>query len=44
MRTTLFLVSGLLLMSSFLIVANLFSAHFPSAPNWGEQRSKVTEL
>jgi hypothetical protein len=35
MRTILFLVSGLLLMSSFLIVAKLFSEHFPSAPNWG---------
>ena len=34
MRTILFLVSGLLLMSSFLIVAKLFSEHFPSAPNW----------
>ena len=34
MRTILFLVSGLLLMSSFLIVAKLFSKHFPSAPNW----------
>ena len=33
MRTILFLVSGLLLMSSFLIVAKLFSEHFPSAPN-----------
>jgi hypothetical protein len=34
MRTILFLVSGLLLMSSFLIVAKLFSEHLPSAPNW----------
>ena len=34
MRTILFLVSGLLLMSSFLIVAKLFSEHFSSAPNW----------
>jgi hypothetical protein len=34
MRTILFLVSGLLLMSSFLIMAKLFSEHFPSAPNW----------
>ena len=34
MRTILFLVSGLLLMSSFLIVAKLFSEHFPSAPSW----------
>jgi hypothetical protein len=34
MRTILFLVSGLLLMSSFLIVAKLLSEHFPSAPNW----------
>ena len=34
MRMILFLVSGLLLMSSFLIVAKLFSEHFPSAPNW----------
>jgi hypothetical protein len=34
MRTILFLVSGLLLMSSFLIVAKLFSEHFSSARNW----------
>ena len=34
MRTILFLVSGLLLMGSFLIVAKLFSEHFPSASNW----------
>jgi hypothetical protein len=34
MRTTLFLVSGLLLMASLLIVSKLFSEHFPSAPNW----------
>jgi hypothetical protein len=34
MRTILFLVSGLLLMSSFLIVATLFSEHLPSTPNW----------
>jgi hypothetical protein len=29
----LFLASGLLLMASLLIVAKLFSEHFPSAPN-----------
>jgi hypothetical protein len=34
MRTALFLISGLLLMASLLIVAKLFSEHFPSAPNW----------
>lgn len=34
MRTTLFLVAGLLLMASLLIVSKLFSEHFPSAPNW----------
>jgi len=34
MRTALFLISGLLLMTSLLIVAKLFSEHFPSAPNW----------
>lgn len=34
MRTALFLTSGLLLMASLLIVAKLFSEHFPSAPNW----------
>ncbi len=33
MRTILFLVSGLLLMSSLLIVAKLFSEHFPAALN-----------
>lgn len=34
MRTLLFLTSGLFLMASLLIVAKLFSEHFPSAPNW----------
>ncbi len=34
MRTALFLISGLFLMASLLIVAKLFSEHFPSAPNW----------
>lgn len=34
MRTTLFLVAGLLLMASLLIVARLFAEHFPSASNW----------
>jgi hypothetical protein len=34
MRTVLFLTSGLLLMASFLIIAKLFSEHFPSAPDW----------
>jgi hypothetical protein len=34
MRTVLFLTSGLLLMASLLIIPNLFSEHFPSAPNW----------
>jgi hypothetical protein len=34
MRTALFLTSGLLLMASLLIVAKLFSEHFPSALNW----------
>jgi hypothetical protein len=34
MRTALFLISGLFLMASLLIVARLFSEHFPSAPNW----------
>src|SRR5688572_3297701 len=34
MRTILFLVAGLFLMASLLIVAKMFSEHFPSAPNW----------
>jgi hypothetical protein len=34
MRTALFLTSGLLLMASLLILAKLFSEHFPSAPTW----------
>ena len=34
MRTILFLVAGLFLMTSLLIVAKMFSEHFPSAPNW----------
>lgn len=34
MRTVLFLAAGLLLMASLLILAKLFSEHFPSAPNW----------
>lgn len=34
MRTALFLTAGLLLMASLLIVAKLFSGHYPSAPNW----------
>ncbi len=34
MRTVSFLVSGLLLMAFALIVARLFSEHFPAAPNW----------
>ena len=34
MRTVLFLISGFLLMASLLIVARMFSEHFPSAPNW----------
>ena len=34
MRTALFLVSGLLLLSAMLILARLFSGHFPSASNW----------
>jgi hypothetical protein len=34
MRTVLFLTSGLFLMASLLIIAKLFSEHFPSAPNW----------
>lgn len=34
MRTTLFLISGLFLMASLLIVAKLFAEHVPSAPNW----------
>ena len=33
MRTILFLPSGLLLMASLLIVAKLFSEHFPAALN-----------
>jgi hypothetical protein len=33
MRTILFLTAGLLLMASLLIVAKLFSEHFPAAPN-----------
>ena len=34
MRTILFLISGLFLMASLLIVAKLFAEHFPWAPNW----------
>lgn len=34
MRTALFLVSGLLLMGSLLILAKLYSEHYPSAPDW----------
>ncbi len=33
MRTAIFLTAGLLLMASLLIVAKLFSEHYPSAPN-----------
>lgn len=33
MRTVLFLTSGLLLMASLLVIAKLFSEHFPSAPD-----------
>lgn len=33
MRTAQFLASGLLLMTSLLIVARLFAEHLPSAPN-----------
>ena len=34
MRTTLFLIAGLLLMASSLIVAKLFSEHYPPVPHW----------
>jgi hypothetical protein len=34
MRTALFLVSGLLLLSALLILARLFTTHFSSASNW----------
>ncbi|MFO1364512.1 MAG: hypothetical protein U1F45_18985 [Burkholderiales bacterium] len=34
MRTALFLLSGLFFMAALLILAKLFSEHFPSAPNW----------
>ena len=34
MRTAMFLTSGLLLRASLLILAKLFSEHFPSTPNW----------
>ena len=34
MRTTLFLISGFLLMASLLIVGKLFAEHFPHAPTW----------
>ncbi len=44
MRTTLFLVSGLLLMASLLIVSKLFSEHFPSAPNWALAAGLITWL
>jgi hypothetical protein len=33
MRTALFLAAGLLLMASLLVLAKLFSEHYPSAPN-----------
>lgn len=33
MRTAMFLIAGLFLMASLLIVAKLFSEHYPSAPN-----------
>lgn len=32
MRTLLFLVVGLLLLAALLLLARLFSAHFPEAP------------
>jgi len=32
MRTALFLASGLLLMSGFLVLGKLFAAQFPDAP------------
>lgn len=33
MRTALFLAAGLLLTASLLVLAKLFSEHYPSAPN-----------
>jgi hypothetical protein len=34
MRTTLFLTAGFLLLAAFVILARLFSAHYPSAYTW----------
>jgi hypothetical protein len=34
MRTGLFLLAGLLLLASFLIVARLFTPEFPAAATW----------
>lgn len=34
MRTALFLASGFLLLAAFLILARLFSPHYPSAAAW----------
>ena len=34
MRTTLFLLAGILLLAAFLILARLFSTNYPSAMNW----------
>jgi len=34
MRTALFLAAGLLLLAALLILARLFSAHYPAANTW----------
>ena len=39
MRTVVFLASGLLLMASLLIIANLFFEHVPLAPDWVPEAS-----
>jgi hypothetical protein len=34
MRTALFLLAGFLLLAAFLVLARLFSEHYPSATTW----------
>jgi hypothetical protein len=34
MRTLLFLLGGLFLLAAFLLLAKLFSGHFPNATRW----------
>jgi len=34
MRTALFLLAGFLLLAAFVVLARLFSGHYPSATTW----------